>query len=293
MNAPPAAAAAPLAAAADPAYDTGAAGWSRRVAQRPLDHDEQRELVSHLQRTETESARGEAQLEHVEREHREVERGQLAAVQTLIGRLAHYTRYSRTCTVELAADAPVRQYLISEFQRTATQHRGPMPADPPRQVPKFDVRRVQQISNPRAQEAYMAELQDTAGLCERRVTALEMDALKVKSDEQLELNEFMLYHGSDARRFERLCNQGLDPRYAGSNAGKLVRSCVSSSCEARTHACCYSRLRVTWRCSMGWAPTSRPTRPSPTGTQSPTTQVSSASSWCARYWPSRTLRPCR
>ena len=137
-------------AATDPAYDTGAAGWSRRVAQRPLDHDEQRELVGHFQRTETESARGEAQLEHVEREHREVERGQLAAVQTLIGRLAHYTRYSRTCTVELAADAPVRQYLISEFQRTATQHGGPMPADPPRQVPKFDVRWVQQISSPRA-----------------------------------------------------------------------------------------------------------------------------------------------
>ena len=31
----------------------------------------------------------------------------------------------------------------------------------------------------------MAELQDTAGLCERRVTALDVDALKVKSDEQL------------------------------------------------------------------------------------------------------------
>ena len=210
----------PLVAAANPACDTGAASWSRRVAQsrwRPLDHDE-RELV---QRTEAESTRGE---EHVEGEHRELECGELAAAQALIGRLAHYTRYARTTTVELHTDAPVRQYLISEFQRTATQHRGPMPADPPRQVPKFDVRRVQQISNPRAQEAYMAELQDTAGLCERRVTALDVDALKVKSDEQLELNEFMLYHGSNASKFERLCNQGLDPRYAGSNAGKMVRS---------------------------------------------------------------------
>ena len=279
----------PLVAAANPACDTGAASWSRRVAQsrwRPLDHDE-RELV---QRTEAESTRGE---EHVEGEHRELECGELAAAQALIGRLAHYTRYARTTTVELHTDAPVRQYLISEFQRTATQHRGPMPADPPRQVPKFDVRRVQQISNPRAQEAYMAELQDTAGLCERGVKALDVDALKVKSDEQLDLNEFMLYHGSNASRFERLCNQGLDPRYAGSNDGKMVRSCVSSSCEAQTHACCYSRLRVTWRCSMGSAPTSRPTRPSPTGTQSPTTQASSASSWCARYWASRTPSPCR
>ena len=129
----PGAAAAPLAAADDPAYDTGAAGWSRRVAQRPLDHDEQRELVSHLQRTETESARGEAQLEHVERDHREIERASLDTVRMLIGRLPHYTRYARTCTVELPADEPVRRYLISEFQRTATQHRGPMPADPPRQ----------------------------------------------------------------------------------------------------------------------------------------------------------------
>jgi len=67
----------------------------------------------------------------------------------------------------------------------------------------------------------MAELQDTAGLCEGRVTALDMDALKVRSDEQLELNEFMLYHGSDASKFERLYHQGLDPRYAGSNAGKM------------------------------------------------------------------------
>jgi len=139
-----------------------------------------------------------------------------------------------------------------------------MPADPPRQVPKFDVRRVQKISNPRAQEAYMAELQDTAGLCEGRVTALDMDALKVRSDEQLELNEFMLYHGSDASKFERLYHQGLDPRYAGSNAGKMygfgTYLATNSSKSDR-----YAR---------------------------PTTQVSSASSWCARCWLSRILRPC-
>ena len=222
---PVAAAPGPVVPANDPAYQTDAAGWRRRVAQRPLDDTEQRELIGHLQRSENENVRGEAELQQLETRRRELERAKLMAVQTSIRRLPHHTRYSRTRVDDLANDNPVRQHLIDEFQRTATRHRGPAPDDPLRQAPKFEVRLVQQIFNPRAQEAYMSELQDVAGLCEQRVAPLAVAALKVQSDEQLDLNEFMLYHGAPAHLFQRLANQGLDPRYAGLNAGRMARCC--------------------------------------------------------------------
>ena len=153
-----------------------------------------------------------------------------AAVRSAISNLPHYTRYSRTFAAELAPDDPVHVHLVANFQRTSVQHRGPPGPEKSviRAAPMFDVVRVEQLHNPRAQEAYLAELQDLWGLCKHGVTPLrerdptveQMKLLEVQTGE-LNLNEFMLYHGAPSELYERLFYQGLDPRYAGCNAGKM------------------------------------------------------------------------
>ena len=67
-------------------------------------------------------------------------------------------------------------------------------------------------------------MQDIAGLVERRVTPVSINAPCVESFQSLRINEYLLYHGASADIVERLMLQGLDPRYAGENAGKLFGS---------------------------------------------------------------------
>ena len=86
--------------------------------------------------------------------------------------------------------------------------------------------RIEQLHNPRLQEIYMAEVQDIAGLCERKVSPLppvveHATEVKVQSFPGLKLNERLLYHGAPSELIERLRLQGLDPRRAGSHFGAL------------------------------------------------------------------------
>ena len=76
---------------------------------------------------------------------------------------------------------------------------------------------------PRLQDKYVAELQDIAGLCQHVVSPLTIGfgAIPVHSFEGRGLNEYLLYHGAPANIVDRLTLQGLDPRYAGENVGKL------------------------------------------------------------------------
>ena len=79
---------------------------------------------------------------------------------------------------------------------------------------------------PRLQEKYLAELQDMAGLCERRVTPLSLDkegmlAIPVQSFDGMNLNEFLLMHGLPSDLAEKIHTNGLDPRRAGTHFGKL------------------------------------------------------------------------
>lgn len=148
------------------------------------------------------------------------------AVRTSLGALPHYSRYSATRSEALAADDPVAQHLASSFTSAVTRHRGPGPNDPHRSQPIFEVQRVEKIYSPRLQEAYLAELQNVAGLCRSaagqcRVQRIEADAVRVQSFEGIELNEFLLFHGTPSSMVERLTQQGLDPRNAGTNFGKL------------------------------------------------------------------------
>ena len=72
------------------------------------------------------------------------------------------------------------------------------------------------------QGKYLAELQDTAGLCDRKVSdGLAVDAQRVQSLQGIELNEFLLYHGAPHDKIDTLQMQGLDPRLGGTNRGKM------------------------------------------------------------------------
>ena len=52
----------------------------------------------------------------------------------------------------------------------------------------------------------------------------ELDAPRVESFHGLALNEAILFHGIPVDIVDRLLLQGLDPRRAGSNAGKMFGS---------------------------------------------------------------------
>ena len=150
------------------------------------------------------------------------------AVKASLAALPHYSRYCQTRRVALAAADPVYDYFATSFTSSVLQHRGPGPRDPHREAPQLEVQRIEKIYAPRLQEAYLAELQNIAGLCERKVTPLSLPgaAVAVQSFESMELNEYLLYHGAPSDKVRRLIEQGLDPRHAGSHFGKLFGSGV-------------------------------------------------------------------
>ena len=66
---------------------------------------------------------------------------------------------------------------------------------------RLRVVRIERLVNPRLQEKYLAEVQDIAGLCERKVSPLppvveHATEVKVESFPGLKLNERLLYHGA-------------------------------------------------------------------------------------------------
>ena len=110
--------------------------------------------------------------------------------------------------------------LQQRLTSTVRTHR-PWKDAPHCAAPKLVVDRIERILNPRLQAKYVSELQDLAGLCERRTTPIDVDAIRVDSFEGLRLNEFLLFHGLPSDIAPRVLLQGLDPRYAGEHSGKL------------------------------------------------------------------------
>jgi len=155
-----------------------------------------------------------------------------AAVKASLSTLPYFTRYSKTESIRLPEEEPAVNYLRKLFVASVTRHRKRQGA-PHSAKPDVEVTRVERIVNPRQQEKYLAELQDMEGLCQLRVTPLHSrlvrdgsGAVAVQSIAGRELNEFLLYHGIPSELVERLKQQGLDPRRAGSNFGKLYGSAV-------------------------------------------------------------------
>jgi ubiquitin C len=138
--------------------------------------------------------------------------------------LPHYSRYSKTRKETLAEDHPVRNYLAEQVQSRVASHR--RAHDRPHcEPPVLRVVRVEQIFTPRLQEKYLAEVQDIAGLCDGgRIAnrlADELSAPRVSSFDGLDLNETILFHGIPHDLVERVATQGLDPRRAGRNGGRM------------------------------------------------------------------------
>ena len=77
--------------------------------------------------------------------------------------------------------------------------------------------------NPRLQANYLAKTQDIAGKVGKRVsdTLDGIDATRVSSFAGLQLNEFLLYHGTPSKIAPLLQKQGLDPQRAGVHRGKM------------------------------------------------------------------------
>ena len=149
-----------------------------------------------------------------------------ASVLSNLSMLPMLSRYSTVHKSVLADDDATAELLKGHFEKSVTRHRGPAQGDPHREAPKLEVVRIERLVNPRLQEKYLAEVQDIAGLCERKVSPLppvveHATEVKVESFPGLKLNERLLYHGAPSELIERLRLQGLDPRRAGSNFGKL------------------------------------------------------------------------
>ena len=201
--------------------------WQRIVAQRPLDREEQQQIALQLAHVSSENQQRDEEQANLRVSLQELEEQRDRAAEAAIKGLPVYTRYSRVEVKPLLPEDEIFKYLARRFRESATQHFGPFTNQPPqRDRPKFKVERISALHNPRAAEAYMTELQDLIGLCnqglpsqlERTHFAGEVP-LQVESVPSTSMNEYMLYHGFDANRFDRLFQQGLDNRYAGSNAG--------------------------------------------------------------------------
>eukprot|EP00966_Prymnesium_polylepis_P014924 344915-Prymnesium_polylepis.1 len=93
------------------------------------------------------------------------------AVQASMSALPHFTRYCRTTSEVLGADDLVRVQIKERFLESVTRHR-PWSGAPHCPSPIFVVERIERIFTPRLQDKYISELQDLAGLCERKVEAI-------------------------------------------------------------------------------------------------------------------------
>jgi hypothetical protein len=145
----------------------------------------------------------------------------LTAVESTMHHLPHYSRYCQTSSVAVDASSALYKFLSMSFTRSAVSHRGPGSNNGRCRAPEYDITRIERLYAPRLQEKYLAELQDIAGLCNRKTTALQLDATGVQTFPGLKLNELLLYHGAPSSLVDRLKMQGFDPRYAGGHFGKM------------------------------------------------------------------------
>ena len=203
------------AATASPAASSSASK-RQRIEELLADCDREEQLQGQLDELST-------RHESLAGEHASLLEKHKTAQLALLNPLPRYSRYCQTSRVALDPADPTFECLQQHFVSSVLAHR-PGPGQAHCSPPKLGVVRIERIYNPRLQEKYLAELQDIAGLVERRATPVSINAPCVESFQSLHVNEHLLYHGASADIVERLTMQGLDPRYAGENAGKLFGS---------------------------------------------------------------------
>ena len=141
--------------------------------------------------------------------------------------LPHFSRYCRTGREAVTLTSPMGVKLRELVKNQVMPHR-PAQGSPHCEAPRLTVTRIEKVKSPRLQEKYLAEVQDIAGLCNnagRRGVANALEgsirAPRVQSFEGIGLNEAMLFHGLPHSVVDRVVENGLDPRNAGSNAGAM------------------------------------------------------------------------
>ena len=138
--------------------------------------------------------------------------------------LPRYSRYSKMQRVPLAKTDGVYALLADAFCGSVLRHRHLGRVHPP---PHLEVVAIEALHNPRLQSKYHAEVEDIAGITDRRVRRLSgITALPVQTFAGHELNEHLLYHGVPHGLVDRIAAQGADVRYAGEHAGKLFGTAI-------------------------------------------------------------------
>ena len=192
--------------------------WAEAERQRA--DDAEARATAEKQRATAEKQRADAEKQRADAEKQRADDATWATISSL----PHFNIYSKTKMVPVPAGDPTHALLAAELQRTAKRHRWRIGGQqgPLQEAPKMEVTRIERIMNRRLQESYLAELQNTIGLCKRPADPMDdVAARRVESCAGLQANEFLLFNGAPSSIIERLQEQGLDPRYAGTNRGKM------------------------------------------------------------------------
>ena len=165
----------------------------------------------------------------------------LSLGRSMVSPLQKYHRYSVYRVEELPEGHPVYQLLAHQFMRSSDTHVrktkarqeigvGPLHGD----RPLFEITKINRIHNPRLQQKYVAEVEDIAGLCKKKVIDQlpEVDALRVESLHGLNLNEFLLFRGDKSDITPHLQQQGFDPRLAGTGTAKMFGMGTYFACKS-------------------------------------------------------------
>ena len=170
------------------------------------------DLLSKLAQAQDEAADARSAARAVEAAHHQ-------AVRLSLAPLPRYSRYSQMRRVALFEGADAFKLLADMFRRSVLGHRHQGRMHSP---PKLEVMAIEALHCPRLQNRYLVELEDIAGITERRVRRLSgVNALPVQTIAVHELNEYLMYHGVSHDLVDRIATQGADVRYAGENAGKV------------------------------------------------------------------------
>lgn len=143
--------------------------------------------------------------------------------------LTLHSRYARSYQVELPSNSGEFEVIVNQFKNRVATHR-PATGMPHQESPMYENIRVYRIYNPRLWAKYESEVDDIYGLCNgtaRSISSfgetkevLQAPTLNVQ-DKFNPMNECWLFHGVPTALKERISQQGIDPRYAGTHFGKL------------------------------------------------------------------------
>ena len=139
------------------------------------------------------------------------------------------SRYARSYQFELPSNSGEYEVIVNQFKNRVAKHR-PAFGIPHQESPIYENIRVYRICNPRLWAKYESEVDDIYGLCNgtaKFITkfseteeVLHAPTLHVQ-DKFNPMNECWLFHGVPTALKDRISQQGIDPRYAGTHFGKL------------------------------------------------------------------------